>query len=379
MKKSKKVIRFFVIILLFAGCVIGGIIYFLPTPPTAVMEKARLALVDAKNKKADRYNKKLYGQALALYDSAMVAWKRENERFFLFRNFEKVMSFAANARIKADLASSRSEKDERSTKIRLEQGIVALQEKVKDFNRWFFNIPMAASITKKQANGKLLLNEAIVAVSNDDYKAADGKFILAKQYIDEAYKSAESILKNYFTLLPKWQKQLAQTLAASKREGSYVIVVEKFPPRCCLYYEGVLKAEYTAELGKNWLGDKLCEGDNATPEGMYRVTKKLSAGKSKYYKALLLDYPNAEDREQFRKLKKNKEISAYARIGNLIEIHGDGGRGAHWTNGCVALTNGDMDKLFKFVGVGTAVTIIGASQPLEKTIDEYKNYGTKHE
>ena len=58
--------------------------------------------------------------------------------------------------------------------------------------------------------------------------------------------------------------------------------------------------EFNAELGKNWVGDKRVKGDNATPEGMYKITKKLDSRKTKYYKALLLDYPNAEDITKFK-------------------------------------------------------------------------------
>ncbi|HSD26878.1 MAG TPA: L,D-transpeptidase, partial [Vicinamibacteria bacterium] len=42
-----------------------------------------------------------------------------------------------------------------------------------------------------------------------------------------------------------------------------------------------------------------------------------------------------------------------------IEIHGEGGRGQNWTEGCVALSNPDIDDLYGRVGVGTRVTIVG--------------------
>ena len=45
--------------------------------------------------------------------------------------------------------------------------------------------------------------------------------------------------------------------------------------------------------------------------------------------------------------------------GNLIEIHGEGGRAKDWTRGCVAVSNEHMDRLFQRVRVGTPVTIVG--------------------
>lgn len=379
MKRRKKLVWVAVISIVLLGGIAGGVFYYLPEPPVQVMEKTRVALNDAKEKKANLYNKKLHEEALVLYDSAMAAWKRENGKFFLFRDYKKAIAFAGEAKKKAERAGELSEKNERVAKDGLEEGVKTLRDKAKSFDAVYLNIPMSASIKKKQAKGKLLLNETEVAFTRGDYKEGSEKFQEAKRNIEEAYREAESVVETYFSALPTWQKKLNATLDASKKNGSYVIVVEKFPPCCCVYYKGILKEEFKAELGKNWLGDKRREGDDATPEGMYKVTKKLGEGKTKYYKALLLDYPNAEDRERFRQLKKAGEISSSAGIGSLIEVHGGGGKGVHWTNGCVALTDKDMDKIYKYAGVGTMVTIIGASKPWKEIIDEYKRYETAHE
>ena len=101
------------------------------------------------------------------------------------------------------------------------------------------------------------------------------------------------------------------------------------------------------------------EGDNATPEGRYRIIRKRGRGETRYHRALEIDFPNAEDRRAFTAAKRDGRIPANARIGGLIEIHGDGGKGADWTNGCVAMTNTTMEELFRQVAVGTPVTIVG--------------------
>jgi murein L,D-transpeptidase YafK len=98
----------------------------------------------------------------------------------------------------------------------------------------------------------------------------------------------------------------------------------------------------------------------ATPEGMYKVTRKLEGSKTKYYKALLLDYPNEEDKARFREEIENGSLPRNAKIGGLIEIHGDGGKGIDWTEGCVALTNKEMDIVYRLAKVGTPVTIVGS-------------------
>jgi murein L,D-transpeptidase YafK len=80
---------------------------------------------------------------------------------------------------------------------------------------------------------------------------------------------------------------------------------------------------------------------------------------SAFHKALLLDYPNAEDQVEFNRAQRTSQLPRTALIGGLIEIHGEGGQGRDWTRGCVALTNRDIDDLFARVAVGTPVVIVG--------------------
>jgi murein L,D-transpeptidase YafK len=89
------------------------------------------------------------------------------------------------------------------------------------------------------------------------------------------------------------------------------------------------------------------------------VRQVKGRGQSTYYRAFLLDYPNAEDLKRIRAAKDAGIIPSGAGPGALVEIHGEGGRGVDWTNGCVAVTNADMDELFRLVKVGTPVTIVG--------------------
>jgi len=147
------------------------------------------------------------------------------------------------------------------------------------------------------------------------------------------------------------------------------IIIDKFSRKCYIYLNGVKKWEFEAELGKNWVGDKRVKGDNATPEGMYKVTKKLDGRKTKYYKALLIDYPNAEDIQRFNSEIAKGTLPRNAKIGGLIEIHGNGGKGIDWTEGCIALTDKEMDAVYKITRVGTPVTIVGSIVNLEKIVN----------
>ncbi|HVN76277.1 MAG TPA: L,D-transpeptidase, partial [Thermoanaerobaculaceae bacterium] len=156
-----------------------------------------------------------------------------------------------------------------------------------------------------------------------------------------------------------WRGWVDQTLEESRRTGDAAIIVDKLRRRVILYRAGKVMASYPAELGANGLRRKEHSGDRATPEGRYQVVEAKQAPASRYNKALLINYPNDEDRMRFALGRTRGTISMRAGIGNLIEIHGDGGEGRDWTDGCVALTNEDMDRLFARVHVGTPVTIVG--------------------
>lgn len=205
-----------------------------------------------------------------------------------------------------------------------------------------------------------LAEEARLALKEGNYEAATRAASRATGEANGARLTGLRVVQRFAdeTLIAKWVRWMNETVAATKGGGS-AIIVNKERREVALYRNGVRARTYRADFGKNSLQDKHVAGDGATPEGRYRITSKRGRGQTTYYKALMLDYPNAEDRREFAAAKKAGRISRGARIGHLIEIHGDGGRDENWTQGCVALANSDMDDLFNRVAVGTPVTIIG--------------------
>jgi len=158
-------------------------------------------------------------------------------------------------------------------------------------------------------------------------------------------------------LINRWISQANDAIATSRRSGSYLIVVRKVERSLTVYRSGKKTIQYAAGLGSNGLSDKLHAGDKATPEGSYRVERKLP--NSKYYRALLIDYPNTADRQNFRDAQRAGILNNRAGIGGLIEIHGGGSLGI--TDGCVALDNKDMALLYEQIPLGTPVLIIGTT------------------
>ncbi|MFH1965224.1 MAG: L,D-transpeptidase family protein, partial [Acidobacteriota bacterium] len=107
-------------------------------------------------------------------------------------------------------------------------------------------------------------------------------------------------------------------------------------------------------------------GDYATPEGRYKISKKNPS--SRYYKALLIDYPNASDRQAYVRNQQDGLVPSGVGIGGTIEIHGGGNDVI--TDGCVSMKDQEMDMLYKLADVGTAVTIIGSKKSLKSILEQ---------
>lgn len=340
----------------------------MPRPPVEKVDYARSILSQASSSSAGIYSRRLFKDAESFYDSAMIIWRRENEKFFLLRDFDEVERYAVLSASKAEEALRTAKENVTSLKMRIEQRIDTLNNIVAHLNKLFTNYPLSANLRNRISKGKLLLKESEIAFSKEQYLQANKKIIDAEYLLTESYKSAVTNLEEYFRSYPVWKGWVEKTINASKSNNSYSIIVDKYSRKCHIYHNGIRRHAFDVELGQNWVGDKRVRGDKATPEGMYKVIKKFGSKHTKYYKALLLDYPNETDKAEFRREIANGSLPPTARIGGLIEIHGNGGKGIDWTEGCIALTDSDMDVVFSIAGEGTPVTIVGSMLDLNEVL-----------
>jgi murein L,D-transpeptidase YafK len=131
------------------------------------------------------------------------------------------------------------------------------------------------------------------------------------------------------------------------------IVVEKSARTMTLMRDGKVLKTYKVALSREPVGAKERTGDHKVPEGEYVVDSKNPH--SRFHLALHVSYPNAADRERARKLGVkpggNIEIhgldSKYAWVGRLQ-------RQVDWTDGCVAVSNSEIEEIWPLVRVGTA-------------------------
>jgi murein L,D-transpeptidase YafK len=128
------------------------------------------------------------------------------------------------------------------------------------------------------------------------------------------------------------------------------IVVNKSRREMLILRGNVILRQYRIALGSEPIGHKQCEGDGRTPEGHYVIDRRNP--KSKYHLALHISYPNAED--------VARAESAGVDPGGDVMIHGlkDGElRAGDWTQGCIAVTNDEMEEIWGLVPDGTTILI----------------------
>ncbi len=370
MRKLIRGVQISIVIAVSVPLIILLMIRFTPKAPTAEMKMARKALSAAEQNNADTYSKRLFTEAMALYDSALVNWQKENKKFIFSRHYDKVVMFAELSSKKATQSTENSISTTLILKVKIKQKIESLNDLVVDIDSLFTTYPLTSEIRSRISKGKIMLKEAEVLYKKGKYFQANRKMTDSEYLLTASYENASTNLKNYFKSYSVWKKWIDKTLSDSKITHDYSIIIDKYSRKCFIFLDGTKKYEFNTELGANWVGNKRLKGDKATPEGMYKITKKFAGSKTKYYKALLLDYPNAEDKKRFKSEIEKGSIPSYASIGGLIEIHGEGGKGIDWTEGCIALTDKEMDVIYRIAKTGTPVTIVGSMVDLENIVNK---------
>ncbi len=151
----------------------------------------------------------------------------------------------------------------------------------------------------------------------------------------------------YFSFFPAF----ASVVKADK------IVVIKGKRVMLLMNNGEILKVYRVSLGKQPIGHKSRQGDQKTPEGTYVIDSRITD--SKFYLALHISYPNNSD-------IKNAQGLGVDPGGNIM-IHGlPNGLGkkvgklhrlTDWTDGCIAVTNSEMEEIWQMVPDGTTIEI----------------------
>ena len=298
------------------------------------------------------------------YREGLMERRRQELRPGPLRAFRQAREFfeqsVSHGKVAADIASHSTER-ERLAGMRAvgrAHGALAPLERVED------HIWLAPETRVRLQRARTLVSEGSSLIARGAYEGGARR-------AGQGHVEAQGVAKTLLGLtsryaderqLAVWRIWIADTMAWSASTGKAAIIVDKDQHRLTLYEKGRAVRSYAVDLGWNNVADKRRQGDGATPEGHYRITEMKGRGRSRHHKALLLDYPNRDDLANLAELKRTGAVPSNTHVGGLIEIHGDGGRGRDWTDGCVAITNADIDELFARVSLNTPVTIVGSRE-----------------
>lgn len=134
------------------------------------------------------------------------------------------------------------------------------------------------------------------------------------------------------------------------------VVVYKSERKLVLLSQGQEIRSYKVALGGEPVGPKTRQGDHRTPEGIYTLNSRNP--NSQFYRAFHISYPEPKDIATAKKLgvSPGGDImlhglpKKYSWVGKAHTLH-------DWTDGCIAVTNEEMDELWKVVPVGTTIEI----------------------
>jgi len=368
-RRSKiKIRRVFIAFMAFCvlmAMVMGILLVSSAKPPIDSINQCQTEISRAREVEADKYAPHILVSAEGTCQLAMNEWKYQNDRLFFVRDYGQMLGLAREATGKAREATDVALHIKDSLHSGLSSKLDAVSYKLNHFDEYYAHLPLSGTTRQNFTSAKLRYMESKEAYDRGDYKQAGINLDVASQLIAKSVAEAHRYLSNYFEGLSKWRRWADETLAWSRNNNANVIIIDKFAQKCYVYNGGKLKKEFYAELGPHWIGTKQYRGDKATPEGRYHITKKKTRHETKYYKALLINYPNDEDKARYSTNVKKGNIPRRG-IGDLIEIHGGGGRGINWTDGCIALTNDEMDRLFALVSIGTPVIIVGSLRSLQE-------------
>ena len=148
----------------------------------------------------------------------------------------------------------------------------------------------------------------------------------------------------------------AARAAIAPQAAADKVIVTKTERRLYLLRDGEILRSYRVALGRVPKGTKIYQGDGRTPEGDYTLTE-FNAG-SRFYRSIRVSYPNEQDRARARALGQT--------VGGDVMLHGLAPeRRAYgpehwrfnWTNGCIAVTDEEIDEIWQRVAVGTPIEI----------------------
>ena len=134
------------------------------------------------------------------------------------------------------------------------------------------------------------------------------------------------------------------------------VIVVKSQHTLTLLSQGKVLRTYKVALGGAPIGAKAQQGDHKTPEGHYILDRRNA--KSRFYKSIHVSYPNEEDKQRAARIgvSPGGDIMIHG-LPNGFGWLGKSHRDRDWTDGCIAVTDLEMDEFWDLVPDGTPIEI----------------------
>lgn len=145
-------------------------------------------------------------------------------------------------------------------------------------------------------------------------------------------------------------------------QNSIHILIDKSDYKLSVLSDTIILKEYPVVFGGNPTDDKLKQGDECTPEGIFYIVSKYPH--KEWSKFIWLNYPTENSWKKHNKAKQEGLIPENADIGGEIGIHGvPNGMNKfidlqyNWTLGCISLKNEDVNDVYPFITNTTKIEI----------------------
>lgn len=290
----------------------------------------------------------------------------------------EVARVAEQARKTLSLTKERREEQRRKAADQLEHAVARLNT----IKRRVEELGGRAVVGQQLVETELLLHQAKTYYDHARYARAEEQARLALRSMGAQTVRLTREFGRYADeeKIDSWRQMAQHTVEWSRRARAQAIIVNKAGRELKLYRNGKLLLTVPIRLGADGILEKRHHGDGATPEGYYHVVRKRGLGQTPWHRALLLDYPNGEDRRTFQLKRPVNTSGAKEDLGTTVAIHGLDPRGLNQVLGSIVIENAQMDNLYQHIESGTPVTIVGAldiDNPVSRVLPELAEFAAE--
>ena len=343
-----------VVLLAFPGCI--------QKVPSDVVEAIELLDRQLVESQGAEYAPEAYGRFVKHWVALRGQLQAEEDEIVWPWEANPLLASLQNVRAEGEEVVAQSLTQRAARRLETEARLALIEGRLRTFNNRVDEMGSRVVLGRKPVETALLLHQARSFFEQGLYDRSAHVVQQAAGMMEAQTAVLTTTLGHYADerRVRAWRRIAQQTIEWSRAHHTAAIVVSKADRRLTVYRYGRQVLSYPVRLGYNGILEKRYQGDGATPEGQYHIIRKRDRGQTQFYRALVLNYPNVEDRRRFQQARHTGRIPADAFIGGQIEIHGGDDLLMNQTLGCIMLENWQMDAIFRVVEPGTPVTIVGA-------------------